>query len=198
MHHNVKYVHLLDFLEDGRVLNDTHADKLLSTPVLIKNVVGVFPELLHVSPDKHLAELHEVTVVFVVDLDNTPRIRTATNLAAVRGVDNPVRTNNRERNFARNLLRLGHSFLIFVLVRRRLEDLDLVILDVRQHLPHVTGEYIEVAVGLKIETHPGLELGNLLVGEGICLGNNGNQVHFGVQLTHELDVNWLQTRNGRI
>lgn len=37
-----------------------------------------------------------------------------------------------------------------------------------------------------------LEQSNLLIRQGISLGNDGDQVHFGVQTTHHLDVERLQ------
>jgi hypothetical protein len=42
-------------------------------------------------------------------------------------------------------------------------------------------------------THPLLEVGDFFVGQGIRLGNDGNEVDFGVQPTHEFNVNLLQT-----
>lgn len=41
--------------------------------------------------------------------------------------------------------------------------------------------------------YAGLEISNFFIRQGISLGNNGNQVNFGVQLPHELDINRLQT-----
>lgn len=130
--------HLLDLLEDGRVLHNTHADELLRSPVLIEDVVGELAKLLHVGPDKHLAELDKVAVVLVVDLHDTPWVCTTANLATVGSLDNPVRANNGKRDLAGNLLGFRNSFLILVLVRRGLEDLDLVVGDVREYLEHRT------------------------------------------------------------
>ena len=45
-------------------------------------------------------------------------------------------------------------------------------------------------------THPSLEVGDFLVREGIGLGDDRNQVHLGVQLTHELDVDGLEPVKG--
>ena len=42
-------------------------------------------------------------------------------------------------------------------------------------------------------THPLLEVGDFFVGQGIRLGDDGNEIDFGVQPTHEFDVNLLQT-----
>lgn len=43
-------------------------------------------------------------------------------------------------------------------------------------------------------THPGLEVGDLVIREGICLCNDWNQIHPGVKLTHKLDINRLEPR----
>ena len=42
-------------------------------------------------------------------------------------------------------------------------------------------------------THPSLEVGDLLVREGIGLGDDRNQVHLGVKLTHKLNINGLES-----
>lgn len=41
-------------------------------------------------------------------------------------------------------------------------------------------------------THPLLEVSDLIIGQGIRLGNNRNKVDFGVQPAHEFNVNLLQ------
>lgn len=41
-------------------------------------------------------------------------------------------------------------------------------------------------------TYSGLEAGNLLIGEGVRLGNDGNQVHLGVKTAHDLNVKRLE------
>ena len=184
---------LLDLLENGRVLHDTHADELLCSPVLIENVVRELAKLLHVGSDKHLAELDKVAVVLVIDLHDTPRVRTTANLAAVKGLDNPVRANNRERDLAGNLLGLRNSLLVLVLVRRGLEDLNLVVGNVCEYLEHSTSLDIGRITPCN-ETYPGLEVSNLIVREGVCLRNDRNQVHPGVKLTHELDINRFEPR----
>lgn len=86
----MKQKHLLDLLEDTRILSDAHAEQLLCPPVLVENVVGVLPELLHVGADEHLAKFYEVTVFFVVDLNDTPWVGTATNFTAICSLDNLV------------------------------------------------------------------------------------------------------------
>lgn len=137
---------LLDLLEDALVLNDTHAEHLLRTPVLVQHIVGVLAELLHVGANEHLAQLHEIAVILVVDLDDTPRISTTTNFTVVCGLDKVVRANDGEGNLASDLFRLGKCFLVLILVRGCLENLDLVLRDVGEDLEllSVSSLYIRV------------------------------------------------------
>lgn len=128
------YGHPLDFLEYTGVLHDTHADQLLCTPVLVEHVVGVLAELLHVRTDKHLSQLDEVTMIFVVDLDDTPGVRATAHLTAIRGLHEPIRAHDGEGNLARYLLRLGNGLLVLVLVRWCLKDVNVVVVDVGQYL----------------------------------------------------------------
>ena len=125
---------LLDLLEYGGVLHDTHADQLLRSPVLVENIVGVLPELLHVRPDEHLAELNEVAVLLIVHLDDTPRVFATANFTAIWCLNKVVRAYYGERNFAGNLLRFSQRLLIFILVGWRLEDVDVVVSDVSENL----------------------------------------------------------------
>jgi hypothetical protein len=81
-----------------------------------------------------LTELDEVAVVFIIDFNNTPWIFTATNFTAVRCLDELIRSNNREGNLADNLFRFCDALLIFILVRRRLEDADVVMGNVSENL----------------------------------------------------------------
>ena len=74
---------ILDLFEYRRVLSNTHAKKLLRSPVLVEEVVGILPELFHLCTNEHLAKFGEVALFFVIDFDNTPRILASTNLTAV-------------------------------------------------------------------------------------------------------------------
>jgi len=121
---------LLDFLEHGRVLGDTHAEQLLRSPVLVQHIVSVLAQLLHVRADEHLAELDKVAVLLIVNLNNTPGVGTAANLTTIGSVDKVVRANNSKRNLAGNLLCLRNSFLVLVVIRRCLENVDVVMSNV--------------------------------------------------------------------
>ena len=41
-------------------------------------------------------------------------------------------------------------------------------------------------------TYPGFEFRDFVISQSICLGNDGNEVDFGVQPTHKLNVEGLQ------
>lgn len=61
------------------------------------------------GPNEHLAKLDEVAVVFVVNLNNTPRVCMTANFTTIRGLDILVRADESERNLAGNLLRFGEN-----------------------------------------------------------------------------------------
>ena len=75
----------VDLLEHAWVLSNTHLGELVGAVVLVQEVVGVLLELFHVCADQHLAQLDKVAVLLVVDLDDTPWVATATDLAAIGG-----------------------------------------------------------------------------------------------------------------
>ena len=116
----------VDFLEDCGVLNNAHAQELLRSPILVKDIISVLPELLHVGTDEHLAELDKVAVLLVVDLNNTPGVGTATDFTTIRSCHDLVRADNGEGDLAGNLLGLGQRFLVLILVSGGLEDVNLV------------------------------------------------------------------------
>lgn len=124
----------LDLLEHARILRDAHAGQLLGTPVLVELVVSVLPELLHVRPDQHLAQLDKVAMVLIVDLDHTPGVDTAADFASVRGRDDLVGADDGEGDLAGDLLVLRDRLLVLILVGRSLEDVDVVVRDVGKDL----------------------------------------------------------------
>jgi hypothetical protein len=81
-----------------------------------------------------LSKLDEVAVLLVVDLNDTPGVRTATDLAAVCAGDLISSTDNGERNLGHDLVVLGNGLLVVELVTGALEDLNAVVLDVGQNL----------------------------------------------------------------
>jgi hypothetical protein len=87
-----------------------------------------------VGADQHLAQLDEVAVLLVVDLDDTPGVATAADLTAIGSGDLGVGTDNGERNLGHDLLVLGNGLLVVELVAGTLEDLDGVVLDIGKDL----------------------------------------------------------------
>ena len=173
-------------LEYGRILDDAHAQELLRSPVLVKDVVRVLPELLHIGADEHLTELDKVTVILIVDLDDTPGVGTTTNFTTVWGRNNLVRTNNSERNLAGNLFSLGQRFLVLVLVSGCLEDVNLVEGNICEKLAKT--QWAGHKVGMR-RTYSGLEIGNLLISHSIRFGDHRNEVNARVQTRHEFNIN---------
>lgn len=51
---------------------------------------------------------------------------------------------------------------------------------------------------LSCKTYSGLKASNLLVGEGVRLGNDGNQVDLGVEAAHDLNVEGLERVTSRL
>lgn len=47
-------------------------------------------------------------------------------------------------------------------------------------------------------TYSGLKFGNFLIGQSVCFRDDGYQVDFGVQLTHEFDVDRFQSGGGNV
>jgi hypothetical protein len=73
-------------------------------------------------------------VILIVNLNNAPWVGTTANLAVVWGKDFSVRANNSEWDFASDLFMFSDSFFILVLVSGRLEDTNVVVLNVRKDL----------------------------------------------------------------
>jgi len=87
-----------------------------------------------VRSDEHLAELDEVAVLLVVDLDDTPWVAAATHLAALWSLDLSVGTDDGEWHFGHDLVVLGNGLLVIKLVSRALEDVDVVVVDICKDL----------------------------------------------------------------
>lgn len=125
---------LLDLLEDGGILSNTHTQKLFCSPVLIENVVGVFSQLFHVGANEHLSELHKIAVVLVVHLNDTPRIRTSADLTTVGGDYDLIGTDDSKGDLAGNFLCLREGLLILIVISRGLEGVDVVVSNIRKDL----------------------------------------------------------------
>lgn len=60
----------------------------------------MFPQLLHVCANEHLAKLDKIAMCFVVDLDDTPWIRATAHLAAIWTAYERIGPDDSERDFA--------------------------------------------------------------------------------------------------
>jgi hypothetical protein len=85
-----------------------------------------------------------------------------------------------------DLFILLDSLFILILVRRRLKDSDTVVVDISEDLPSAPYHWT------RRQTHSLLEQANLLLGQSISLGNDGNQVDLLVKSPHELDIDWFE------
>jgi hypothetical protein len=142
-----------------------------------------------VGADQHLAQLDKVAVLLIVDFDDTPGVATATDAATISSSYLRVGTDNGEGNLGHDLLVLGNGLLIVELVAGTLENLDRVLFDIGKDLEELAST---ISIGLVSTTYTLLESGNLLVGQGISLGNDGNEVNLGVETAHNLNVQGLQ------
>ena len=131
---NTQQLDSLDLLEHARVLRDAHAEQFLRTPVLVQNIARVLSQLFHVGANQHLSQFDEITVVLVVDLDDTPWIDSSPNFTTIRSPDYFVRSDDGEGDFARDFLSLCKRFFVLVVVCGRLEDVNVVERDIGKYL----------------------------------------------------------------
>jgi hypothetical protein len=85
----------------------------------------------------------------------------------------PIGANNSEGNLSGDFLVLSDCLLIIIVVDGSLEDLNLVV-----------GNIVKNAL---------LEFDDLLVGESISLGDNGDEVDAGMQSAHEFHIDLFQS-----
>jgi hypothetical protein len=152
-------------------------------------------ELFHVGADEHLAQLDEVAVLFVVHLDDAPRIAAAADLAPVGIGDFVIGTNNSEGDLGHDLVVLRDRLLVIKLVTRPLKDLDLVVLDIGEDLKQAVSTTSRSGSS-NGKAYSCFEGSNLLIGEGVSLGNDRNQVDLGMKALHNLDIQRLQRVTG--
>ena len=76
-------------------------------------------------------------MILIVDLDHTPWVDSATNLAAIRGSHDLIRTDDSEGDFAGNFLSLRKGLFVLVVICGRLENVDVVERDIREYLRSV-------------------------------------------------------------
>jgi hypothetical protein len=73
-------------------------------------------------------------MLFIINLNHTPRILSSPDLSAIWSTHEPVRANNSERNLVRNLLCLSDTLLVFVVIGGGSKDLNLVVGNVGENL----------------------------------------------------------------
>ena len=84
--------------------------------------------------DEHLAQLDEIAVLLVVDLDKTPGVFASSDLAAIGAGDLRVGTDNSEGDLGHDLVVLCDGLVVVEFVAGSLEDLDVVVLDIGKDL----------------------------------------------------------------
>lgn len=141
-------VSLLGFPKDALVLDHTHRPELFRTIVFVQDIIGVFPQFLHVGPDEHLAELDKVAMFLVVHFNHTPGVLSSSDLTTIGRSDHRVGSDHSEWDLALvvsgvsgartgtddDLLVLLDSLFVLVLVRWGLEDSDPVVVDISEDL----------------------------------------------------------------
>jgi hypothetical protein len=73
------------------------SEKLLSTESFIMDLAGRLNEVLEVSPGKEVAQINELAVVLIFDVDYTPAILPTTDLLSIDN-DGFFTANNSERD----------------------------------------------------------------------------------------------------
>jgi hypothetical protein len=87
-----------------------------------------------VCSDEHLAQLDEIAVFLVVNLNDTPRVTTSANLAPIGAGDLRIGTNHSEWNLGHNLVILRNCLIIIEFVTGSFKDLDVVVLNICEYL----------------------------------------------------------------
>lgn len=109
----LSFLGLLDsrvgLLEYALVLGNTHRFELLRSVILVQDVVGVFAQLFHVRSDEHLSEFDKVAVGFIVNLDDSPRVCSATDVSSIGELDDLVGTDHGKGDFALGFSQLNQG-----------------------------------------------------------------------------------------
>lgn len=148
--------------------------ELLSTVVLVKEVVDDLLEISQVAVKKGGTNGQEVRVARVIDLNNTPWVLARANLAAS-NLNDVLGTNNGKWHESSQLSVLLNGILI-------------VLLD-------VVGEVVDGnAVVLDILHNKLLGLGELGGGQGVGATDDGDNVDTRGEALHQLDIEFSQTK----
>ena len=73
-------------------------------------------------------------MILVIDFNHAPWVGPSPNLATIRSIDEFVGANDSEGDFAGNLFRFSNSLLILIIIRGSLENVDVVVSNVRENL----------------------------------------------------------------
>lgn len=165
------------------------SQKLLGTEGLVVNLAGGLDQILQVRASQEVAQVDKLAVVLILHIDNTPAVLTAANLLAV-DYDGLLTADNREgdnvlhtmsdlppQNTSRGLAYLDLSI-----------DGSLLIVE----LVVIVGVHLQV-VESKLLLDPLLECLALFEGEGVGLGDDGNDVDNVRQLLQNNDIDGLET-----
>ena len=135
---------ILDFFEDCLVLFDAHTHQFVAAVILVKNIASLLLQFFHVRstlakprgiiPNKHLSQFDKVAVFFVVHFDDAPGILSRPDDPAVLGFDGSVTSDDREGDFGHDFAVFGNCFVVIEFIAGRLENLDLMVCNIAQHL----------------------------------------------------------------
>lgn len=147
--------------------------KLLSTVVLIEEVVGNLLQVCQMAVEEGGPNSKEVGVTRVINLDNTPRILASSNLAAT-NLDDVFGANDSKRHETSELGILLHGILV-------------ILLDVVGEIVHGN------SVVLDVLHDQFLRLGQLARRKGVGSANNRDDVDTGSKSLHQFNIEFTET-----
>ena len=160
-------VHLLDLW-----LSKLPRLHLLLSVVLVVELFGRRDQVQHVRPDEKRAQLAEITVVLVLDLGNTPKVLATLDDTPVGGLDVLSRADDGKRHGVGKHTSMLRGSLV-VGLDRGLVNTDPLRSD---DLPDAL-----------------LEDEKIVLGEGVGLGDDGDEIDTRAETLHDLNVERLQT-----
>ena len=134
----------------------------------------MLPQLLHARADEHLVQLDEVAVLLVVDLDHAPGVRAPLDRALVTSRSDPTTANG--------IFAAISSFSVIVTLRRRFRIAALGRWGSggARCRRRSAGRLVSGMWEVGRASYALLETDDLLVGQGVCLGDDGDQINLGV------------------
>jgi hypothetical protein len=164
--------------------------ELFGAESLVVDLAGGFNEVLKVGAGQEVAKVHEFAVVLVFNVDHTPAVLAAAHLFSV---DNNVLLASDDGE-GDNILALIRTVAVIVVGSRTYFDLDVqpallviqLIIVIGVHLQVVESEFLLDSL---------LECLSLFQGQGVGLGNNGDNVHNVGKLLEDDNIDGLKARN---